>query len=50
MFFEMMNVPATFQKAIDQIFVKLKNHYLGCIFIYIDNILIVINNNEKLHE
>ena len=50
MFFEMTNAPATFQRAMDRIFAKFKNRYPGCIFVYMDDILIATNDNEELHE
>ena len=50
MFFGMTNAPATFQRAMDRIFAKIKNRYPGCIFVYMDDILIATNNNEELHE
>ena len=49
MFFEMTNTPAVFQRTMDQIFVVLKNKYLGCIFVYMDNILIATPDDEELH-
>ena len=50
MFFRMFNVPATFQRAMDRIFTKLKHCYPGCIFMYMDDILIATNDNEELHK
>jgi hypothetical protein len=50
MFFGMTNAPATFQRAMDRIFAKIKNRYPGCIFVYMDDILIATNNDEELHE
>ena len=50
MFFGMSNAPATFQRAMDRIFAKIKNCYPGCIFVYMDDILIATDNNEELHE
>ena len=49
MFFGMTNAPATFQRTMDRIFVALKNRYPGCIFVYMDNILITTPDDEKLH-
>ena len=34
----------------DQIFAKIKNKYPGCIFVYMDDILIATDDNEELHE
>ena len=33
----------------DRIFVVLKNRYPGCIFIYMDDILIMTSDDEELH-
>ena len=49
MFFGMTNAPAVFQRAMDQIFVVLKNKYPGCIFVYMDDILITTPDDEELH-
>ena len=49
MFFGMTNAPAVFQPTMDWIFAVLKNKYLGCIFIYMDDILIMTPDDEKLH-
>jgi hypothetical protein len=50
MFFGMSNAPATFQQAMDRIFGPLKDRYPGCIFVYMDDILIATNDNEELHR
>jgi uncharacterized protein YcgL (UPF0745 family) len=34
----------------DRIFARLKAKYPGCIFVYMDDILIATKNNEQLHE
>ena len=49
MFFGMTNAPAIFQRTMDQIFVVLKNKYPGCIFVYMDDILIATPDDEALH-
>ena len=49
MFFGMTNTPAVFQRTMDRIFVVLKNKYPGCIFIYMDDILIATPDDEELH-
>ena len=49
MFFGMTNAPAVFQRTMDRIFVVLKNKYPGCIFVYMDDILIATPDNEELH-
>jgi hypothetical protein len=50
MFFGMTNAPATFQRAMDCIFAKIKNCYPGCIFVYMNDILITTNDDKELHE
>jgi hypothetical protein len=50
MFFGMSNAPATFQRAMDRIFRPLKDRYPGCIFVYMDDILIATNDDEELHK
>ena len=49
MFFGMTNAPAVFQCTMDRIFAVLKNKYPGCIFVYMDDILIATPDNEELH-
>ena len=49
MFFGMTNAPAVFQRMMDRIFAVLKNKYLGCIFVYMDDILIATPDDEELH-
>jgi hypothetical protein len=49
MFFGMTNAPAVFQRTMDRIFAVLKNKYPGCIFVYMDDILIVTPDDEELH-
>ena len=50
MFFGMSNAPAVFQRCMDRIFAPLKARYPGCIFVYMDNILIATGDDEELHE
>jgi hypothetical protein len=50
MFFGMSNAPAVFQRTMDQIFVPLQQMYPGCIFVYMDDILIATGDNEQFHE
>jgi hypothetical protein len=50
MFFGMSNAPAVFQWAMDRIFAKIKNKYPGCIFVYMDDILITTHDDEVLHK
>jgi hypothetical protein len=50
MFFGMSNVPAVFQWTIDGIFAPLKKLYPGCIFTYMDDILIATGDDEQLHS
>ena len=49
MFFGMTNASAVFQCTMDRIFRVLKNKYPGCIFVYMDDILIVTPDDEELH-
>ena len=49
MFFGMTNAPAVFQCTMDWIFVVLRNKYPGCIFVYMDDILIATPDDEELH-
>ena len=49
MFFGMTNAPAVFQRTMDRIFAVLKNKYPGCIFVYMDDILIATPDDEELH-
>jgi hypothetical protein len=49
MFFGMTNALAIFQCTMDRIFVVLKNKYPGCIFVYMDDILIMTPDDEELH-
>ena len=50
MFFGMSNAPAVFQRTIDGIFAPLKKLYPGCIFTYMDDILIATGDDEQLHS
>ena len=50
MFLGMTNAPATFQQAMDHIFSQLKNRYPGCIFVYMYNILIAMEDDKELHK
>ena len=45
----MTNAPAVFQRTMDRIFAVLKNKYPGCIFVYMDDILITTPDDEELH-
>jgi Reverse transcriptase (RNA-dependent DNA polymerase) len=49
MFFGLTNSPTTFQRTIDCVFQKLCNKYPGMVFVYMDDILIVISMNHALH-
>ena len=50
MFFGMSNTPAVFQRTIDGIFAPLKKLYPGCVFTYMDDILIATGDDKKLHS
>ena len=50
MFFGMSNSLAVFQRTIDGIFAPLKRLYPGCIFMYINNILIATGDDGHLHS
>jgi RNase H-like domain found in reverse transcriptase/Reverse transcriptase (RNA-dependent DNA polymerase)/Retroviral aspartyl protease len=50
MFFGLMNSPATFQWTIDWVFWHLRNKYPGMIFVYMDDILIVMTKDYALHR
>jgi hypothetical protein len=50
MFFRLTNSPATFQRTMDCIFLKLRNKYPGMVFVYMDNILIVTSMDHALHR
>ena len=45
----MTNAPAVFQRTMDRIFAVLKNKYPGCVFVYMDDILIATLDDEELH-
>ena len=49
MFFRMTNAPAVFQHTMDRIFAVLKNKYPGCLFVYMDDILITTPDDKELH-
>ena len=49
MFFRMTNTLAVFQCTMDWIFAPLKNKYPGCVFVYMDDILITTPDDEELH-
>ena len=49
MFFGMTNAPAVFQCTMDRTFAVLKDKYPDCIFVYMDDILIVTPDDEELH-
>jgi hypothetical protein len=44
-FFGMSNAPAIFQRTMDQIFAPLQRMYPGCIFVYMDDILIATGDD-----
>ena len=46
----MSNAPAVFQQTIDGVFAPLKRLYPGCIFTYMDDILITTRDNKWLHS
>ena len=50
MFFGMSNAPAIFQWTMDWIFGPLKQKYPGCIFVYMDDILIATGADKGFHE
>jgi hypothetical protein len=50
MFIGMSNAPAVFQCTVDQIFAPLQRMYPGCIFIYMDGILIATGDDMQFHE
>ena len=50
MFFGMSNAPLVFQRCMDRIFTPLKARYPGCIFSYMDEVLIAMEDDEDLHE
>ena len=50
MLFGMTNAPVTFQQAMNYIFAQIKNRYPGCIFVYMDDILITTEDNKELHQ
>ena len=50
MFFGMSNTPAVFQRCMDWIFAPLKARYPGCIFVYMNNMLITMGEDQDLHE
>ena len=45
----MTNAPVVFQCTMDRIFATLKNKYPGCIFVYMDDVLIATPDDEELH-
>jgi RNase H-like domain found in reverse transcriptase/Reverse transcriptase (RNA-dependent DNA polymerase)/Integrase zinc binding domain len=49
MYFGLTNSPPTFQKTMDRLFCPLKDKYPGMLFVYMDNILIAMDNNLSLH-
>jgi RNase H-like domain found in reverse transcriptase/Reverse transcriptase (RNA-dependent DNA polymerase) len=50
MYFGLTNSPPTFQKMMDHLFCPLKDKYLGMLFVYMDDILIVTHNDLLLHR
>jgi Reverse transcriptase (RNA-dependent DNA polymerase) len=50
MFFGLTNSPATFQWTMDCVFQKLCNKYPGMVFVYMDDILIVMSMDCVLHH
>jgi Reverse transcriptase (RNA-dependent DNA polymerase) len=50
MFFRLTNSPATFQCTMDCVFQKLCNKYLGMVFVYMDDILVVTTMDKALHR
>jgi hypothetical protein len=48
--FGLTNGPATFQRFMDQIFTPLKHQYPNYLFWFMDDILIAMPDNKKLHE
>jgi Reverse transcriptase (RNA-dependent DNA polymerase) len=50
MFFGLMNSPTTFQRTMDQVFLKLRNKYPGMVFVYMDDILIATSMDRALHR
>ena len=50
MFFGMSNAPAIFQRTMDCLFGPLKIKYPGCIFVYMDDILIATGADEEFHQ
>jgi hypothetical protein len=49
MFFGLSNSPPIFQHFMDRIFAPLKRKYPGCIFVYMDDILIATGMDRALH-
>jgi RNase H-like domain found in reverse transcriptase/Reverse transcriptase (RNA-dependent DNA polymerase) len=49
MFFRLTNSPATFQRTMDRVFLKLHNKYPGMVFVYMDDILITTSMDCVLH-
>jgi hypothetical protein len=50
MFFGMSNAPAVFQRTMDQVFGPIKQRFPGCVFTYMDDILIATGDDEVLHQ
>jgi Reverse transcriptase (RNA-dependent DNA polymerase) len=50
MFFGLTNSPATFQRTMDHVFMKLRNRYPGMVFVYMDDILIATSMDHVLHR
>jgi hypothetical protein len=50
MFFRLMNSPMTFQRFMNQIFALIKRRYPGLVFVYMDDILIVMGGDQQLHR
>jgi Reverse transcriptase (RNA-dependent DNA polymerase) len=49
MYFGLTNSPPTFQKTMDRLFHPLKDKYPGMLFVYMDDILITMNDDLSLH-
>jgi RNase H-like domain found in reverse transcriptase/Integrase zinc binding domain/Reverse transcriptase (RNA-dependent DNA polymerase) len=49
MYFRLTNSPLTFQKMMDHLFRPLKDKYLGMLFVYMDDVLIMTTDDLPLH-
>ncbi len=50
MFFGLTNSPTTFQRTMNCMFREMKMHYPTELFVYMDNILIAMNNDLTRHR